>query len=74
MSNDRSFIFQPGDSVQLKSGGPAMTVKKHDGNGDAVCVWFYTNGECHEKEFPEFVLKAIPTEGAKPAKLKPKSG
>ena len=65
MANDTSFHFQPGDVVQLKSSGPAMTVKKHDGNGDAVCLWFNTNGECLEKEFPEV---------AKPAKQKPKNG
>ena len=74
MSDHRAFIFQAGDAVQLKSGGPAMTVKKHDGNGDAVCIWFYTNGECQEKEFPEFVLNAIPIEVSKAAKQKSAKG
>jgi len=34
--------FKAGDVVQLKSGGPKMTVQ-HTGNGNAVCVWFEGN-------------------------------
>jgi len=36
--------FKPGDTVQLKSGGPIMTVTKIEpsigGNGRALCEWF----------------------------------
>ena len=39
-------LFNPGDSVQLKSGGPLMTVKVLDGN-DIICVWF---GSLKKKE------------------------
>ena len=35
--------FKPGDIVQLKSGGPAMTISKlHEGNASFsyTCEWF----------------------------------
>ncbi len=32
--------FQEGDVVQLKSGGPKMTVKAIDDDGDVYCQWF----------------------------------
>lgn len=35
--------FKPGDIVQLKSGGPPMTVASHDasmGKGTVRCQWF----------------------------------
>lgn len=35
--------FQAGDTVQLKSGGPAMTIESFEGdsqNQGAVCSWF----------------------------------
>jgi len=33
--------FQPGDVVQLKSGGPKMTVESLDQpKGEAYCSWF----------------------------------
>lgn len=31
--------FKVGDIVQLKSGGPPMTVKALDGD-DVICMWF----------------------------------
>lgn len=42
--------FQPGDEVQLKSGGPVMTVertgKDQRTQDDVVfCVWFHTEGK-----------------------------
>lgn len=42
--------FQPGDEVQLKSGGPVMTVErtgKDHRTQDVVvfCVWFHTEGK-----------------------------
>ena len=33
--------FKEGDTVQLKSGGPIMTIGRLENNGqDAVCGWF----------------------------------
>lgn len=32
--------FEVGDMVQLKSGGPVMTVKKIDTPQSILCVWF----------------------------------
>lgn len=32
--------FQKGDVVQLKSGGPEMTVVKVDEQGQVTCTWF----------------------------------
>ena len=32
--------MQPGDVVQLKSGGPLMTIAWIDDNGEAYCEWF----------------------------------
>lgn len=34
-----------GDTVTLKSGGPAMTVTKITKDGEVVCVWFPTTTE-----------------------------
>ena len=31
--------FKAGDEVQLKSGGPKMTIETLDGDG-AFCIWF----------------------------------
>lgn len=31
--------FKAGDEVQLKSGGPKMTIEVLDGDG-AYCIWF----------------------------------
>jgi uncharacterized protein YodC (DUF2158 family) len=39
-----SIKFKIGDTVQLKSGGPAMTVKQPDdgphSDGECLCQWF----------------------------------
>jgi uncharacterized protein YodC (DUF2158 family) len=32
--------FKVGDIVQLKSGGPKMTVESIESTGAAFCVWF----------------------------------
>lgn len=32
--------FQVGDVVQLKSGGPDMTIENFTDGGSALCVWF----------------------------------
>lgn len=60
--------FKPGDIVQLKSGGPKMTVEEEDGFHQMIdgpktyfCTWFA--GAKHNKErFPEMTLQEY-TEG-----------
>ena len=43
--------IQIGSEVQLKSGGPIMTVKEIMGNGESVnCVWF-DQGELKSSNF-----------------------
>ncbi|MBY2993768.1 DUF2158 domain-containing protein [Rhizobium leguminosarum] len=32
--------FKAGDIVELKSGGPLMTVKELHSGGELACVWF----------------------------------
>ena len=50
--------FNIGDTVQLKSGGPIMTV---DGDGDygigVKCKWFDTHQELKSNSFAEASLK-----------------
>ncbi len=42
----------PGDIVQLNSGGPAMTINSiDDDNGRLLCLWFDDAGR-HEAQFP----------------------
>ena len=46
--------FKPGDVVQLKSGGPAMTILWVE-EGDCRCAWFVgspSNCEAKEWTFP----------------------
>ena len=53
--------FKIGDLVQLKSGGPAMTITKEQGYGPlenkVTCTW-YVGDECKERQFDPAVLKA----------------
>jgi uncharacterized protein YodC (DUF2158 family) len=58
--------FQPGDIVQLKSGGPKMTVQRKDDflprigqEADKVeCQWFVGNKLQHGSFFPESLKSA----------------
>lgn len=46
--------FNPGDRVQVKSGGPVMTVEHV--NGDSIsCVWFEKTKQ-YRDAFPAVVL------------------
>ena len=47
--------FAPGDVVQLKSGGPAMTVSELD-KSMAMCIWFRPEGKPEHHAFPVSVL------------------
>ena len=56
-------LFKDGDSVELNSGGPSMTVVKYNGM-DVLCRWFpggsYGNQhEVLEHEFPQACLKPV---------------
>lgn len=50
--------FAIGDVVQLRSGGPKMTVHGVVSDGDVVCQWF-ENNEVHEENFPNEALKKV---------------
>lgn len=49
--------FKTGDVVQLKSGGPEMTVDGLFG-GEVICVWFVGN-DCKRETFSQGALKLL---------------
>ena len=49
--------WKTGAVVQLKSGGPRMTVVRHTEGGDPVCSWF-KGGEPATGVFPDDALVA----------------
>lgn len=54
-----SEIIKIGDVVQLRSGGPLMTVVKkedYDNAQTAACWWFNTNDMLQNAEYPLYVL------------------
>ena len=50
--------FEIGDVVQLRSGGPKMTVHGLVSDGDVICQWFEGN-EVHEESFPKEALRKV---------------
>lgn len=52
--------FVPGDVVQLRSGGPQMTISSaleaYDGAPCHLCTWF-EKGEIKQRAFPPAVLE-----------------
>jgi len=57
MDNSRSNQgFKIGDTVQLKSGGPIMTVNNIEKNGEIYCQWFL-GGKVEVGFFPPDSLK-----------------
>ncbi len=63
MKNEKSSTtFEPGQVAQLKSGGPAVTVLKHD--GDMVDCLFYSDelGEFKETQLPAIALELLDVE------------
>lgn len=52
--------FQPGDVVQLKSGGPLMTIISVSETGRSVdCGWFADNVTIKTADFAAVVLKLV---------------
>lgn len=49
--------FKKGDVVQLKSGGPAMTITFYDERYKKCSVSWFVNGTVNEAEFPSESLK-----------------
>ncbi len=45
--------FKVGDIVELKSGGPEMTVNGFAANGKCVCSWFAAGEARTEQFFPD---------------------
>ncbi len=54
--------FQPGDTVQLKSGGPTMTVKSINYRQNLMCQWF-DGTSLKEAEFLSLSLQIAPEDG-----------
>lgn len=58
--------FEKGDVVELKSGGPRMTVTMKALGGGWVCQWF--DGEKPRvSNFPDEALQLVSNAGAQPA-------
>ena len=52
--------FKSGDVVQLKSGGPVMTVWSQNGQ-NVACTWFKNNNDGpHHEAFPPDMLELVP--------------
>lgn len=53
--------FEVGDTVQLKSGGPLMTITARNSKGEFVCHWFVPVAaqfdNVHKEPFPAAALK-----------------
>jgi uncharacterized protein YodC (DUF2158 family) len=52
--------FKAGDTVELKSGGPIMTISKIETRSDgnrALCQWFDERGEAKQAYYPLTSLK-----------------
>lgn len=51
--------FNIGDTVQLKSGGPVMTISFIAQDGECTCVWFHSSDA--QKESMSYYPQAILT-------------
>jgi uncharacterized protein YodC (DUF2158 family) len=49
--------FQVGDVVQMKSGGPTMTINAVNNNGELFCQWFDKDGALKTGHFQAAQLK-----------------
>ena len=50
--------MSPGNSVQLNSGGPAMTIEAIDDDGSVSCFWF-DGGERRIALFPPETIRRL---------------
>jgi len=50
--------FQDGDVVELKSGGPRMTIAAVK-QERAICMWFNQREDFHEEKTGEFLLVTL---------------
>jgi uncharacterized protein YodC (DUF2158 family) len=55
--------FKIGDIVQLKSGGPAMTVVNFDGIGWLICNWIDKSQKLQSHAFPPDAVIHAPDPG-----------
>ena len=53
--------WKPGDVVQLKSGGPIMTVDGIGGSGKCICTWFVKGEHKYNTFAPEALRQAAPS-------------
>jgi uncharacterized protein YodC (DUF2158 family) len=54
--DEKEYKYTVGDTVQLMSGGPIMTITKQNFGGDYWCVWF--DGDTRqESRFSQATLK-----------------
>ena len=51
--------IRDGSVVQLKSGGPIMTVIKVKDDGSAICTWFDGSGKRGDAAYPIAALKTV---------------
>lgn len=57
--------IKEGDIVQLKSGGPHMTVQEvDDKSNEAFCRWFDSTNTLKDAEFPTHMLKKPEPKGS----------
>ena len=59
-----------GKIVNLKSGGPKMTVLGYAKNGQAECGWFEEDGRQRQTTFPDAALIATPVKEFSDQQLK----
>jgi uncharacterized protein YodC (DUF2158 family) len=57
--------FSVGEIVQLKSGGPKMSVKSIDADEDVYCSWFAGSKLSHGHFKPDQLVAVPETSGAK---------
>ena len=50
--------FKEGDVVQLKSGGPIMTILEIRDNGEVLCQWFY-DAILNDNFFKSYAIEKI---------------
>ncbi len=58
--------FSTGDVVQLKSGGPDMTVEAVNSFNEVICVYFDYNGNVHREKFFRHEVLIYPSRKADP--------